>query len=87
MHPKFDVRGFMRQFDYLFYITGIHMDCLNGVRVCEDLINYVISCLINKDCRCLCLVDVAQKDWVNHVNSDCLMLSAVCVNCVMFLLC
>ena len=87
MHPKFELRGFMRQFDSLCYITGIHTDCLHSVRVWEDLINYVISCLINKDCRCLCCVDVAQEDWVNHVNYACLMLSAVCVNCVMFLLC
>ena len=49
MHPKFDVRGFMRQLDSLCYITGIHTDCLHSVRVWEDLINYVISCLINKE--------------------------------------
>lgn len=70
MHPIFDVRGFMKQLDSLSYKTGIHTDCL--VRVCEELI-YVISCLINKDCRCLCLVDVAQIGWVNHVKLLCLL--------------
>ena len=60
MHPKFELRGFMRQLDSPFYKTGIHTDGVS-VRVCEDLINYVISYLINKDCRCLCCVDVAQE--------------------------
>lgn len=67
MHPIFDVRGFMRQLDSPSYKTGIHTDCF-GERVCEELINFVISCLINKDCRCLSLVDVAKIGWVNHVN-------------------
>ena len=35
MHPKFDVRGFMRQLDSLCYITGIHTDCFL-VSVCEE---------------------------------------------------
>ena len=48
MHPKFDVRGFMRHLDSPCYKTGIHTDCFCSVRVCEDLI-YVISCLINKE--------------------------------------
>ena len=72
MHPKFDVRGFMRQLDSSCYKTGIHTDCFECVRVCEDLI-YVISCLINKDCQCLCLVDVAHIGWVNHIKLLCLM--------------
>ena len=37
MHPKFDVRGFMRQLDSPCYKTGIHMDGLSGVRVCNLL--------------------------------------------------
>ena len=55
------------------------------MRVCEKL-NYVISCLINKDCQCLCLVDVAQIGWVNHVNC-----SVICVcfyvMCLSFIFC
>ena len=38
MHPKFELRGFMRQLDSPCYKTGIHTDCFECVRVCEDLI-------------------------------------------------
>ena len=64
----------MRQLDSLSYKTGIHTDCLL-VRVCEEIDYFVISCLIIKNCRCLCLVDVAQIGWVNHVK----LLSILCM--------
>ena len=35
MHPKFDVRGFMRQLDSPCYKTGIHTFVLESV--CESL--------------------------------------------------
>ena len=49
MHPKFDVRGFMRQLDSPCYKTGIHTDCFGeSVRVCEAIDYFVNSCLIIK---------------------------------------
>ena len=48
MHPKFDVRDFMRQLDSPCYKTGIHTDCFLEREFVRNLINFVISCLINK---------------------------------------
>ena len=48
MHPKFELRGFMRQLDSPCYKTGIHTDCFECVRVCEEIDYSVISCLIIK---------------------------------------
>ena len=48
MQPIFVVRGFMRQLDSLSYKTGVHTDWCGGVRVCEEIDYFVISCLIIK---------------------------------------
>ena len=73
MHPIYAVGGFMRQLDPLSYKTGVQTDWVVSVRVCEELNYHVISCLIIKFCRCLCLVDVAQIGWVNHVKLLCFL--------------
>ena len=71
MHPIFAVGGFMRKLDSLSYKTDVHTDWEGCVRVCNLLFD-------NKDCRCLCLVDVAQNGWVNHVK--------LCLLCMVYLL-